>query len=322
MPTFLHTQFKKTFKENIPKSTKILLALSCGQDSLCLLQLLLDSLKIQNHQIHAIYIDHQWKNDSLNHIHHIINLLKTRKVPLTIYQTKTLCISENTARELRYKILIKFARSQTFETIITGHNKDDQAETFLQNLIRGTSLNGINNLKIYKKIHQNIAIFRPLVTFSRTEIEWFCRLFYLPIWSDLTNYNFNLQRNRIRHELIPYIYNYFNPKIYNSLSKFIAICQNDNEYIKEVTLKLYISIMHKRLISINIKKLKKQHISLQEKVIKLFFYYHFQKQVNKKFLDRLLDLNHGKDKDKFFFNRISIYINLGNIYVSNIKRPV
>ena len=304
MNTFLHNKFKFNLRQHVQSGDRILVALSSGQDSLCLLQLLVDCLDGKKCTIHAVYIDHQWKNSSKKHVRHIANIMKFRKLAIAIYQIKQSLFSENKARKIRYKIMILHALKEKYDTIIAGHNANDKIETAISNLFRGTSINGISNLTVYKKVKQQLAIMRPLINFTKTEIAWLCRLFYLPIWSDETNYNLNLKRNRIRHELIPYIQNFFNPSIQNSLLNFIYLCQQDNEYIKESTVKLYIKSRHMKFISLNLEVLDKQHKALQKRVFRLYFYYCFHQQIDNKIAKWILDYNEKKENTTFYFNNI------------------
>lgn len=316
MNTFLHTKFKSNLYKYVNNKSALLIAISSGQDSLCLLKLLTECLNKNINKVEAIYIDHQWKKDSLDHTQHILNLIKAIKIPIAIYQIKELSLSEADARKIRYKILIQHAMKQKCNTIITGHHNNDKIETFIQNLIRGTSLSGITNLAINKKINQKISILRPLINFTRPEITWFCRRFCLPIWSDITNYNLYLKRNRIRYELVPYLQNYFNPNIQETLTHFITLCQQDNEYIKENTLKLYLKNKHKKLISLNLKQLCQQHNILKGRVIRLHFHYHFNKEINKQALHYILNLIHIKKRKIFFFNALIIQYYQGWLYVN------
>ena len=315
MQTFLHKKFLFNITNSIPESSNILLAISSGQDSLCLLKLIDDCFLSKSYNITSIYIDHQWKKDSLYHIKHIINLIQTRNIPLAIYQIKKKSSSEHVARENRYKALIEHAIKEKCTIIITGHNNNDKIETFLQNIIRGTSLNGITNLTLNKKVNSNISIVRPLINFSRSEITWFCRLFYLPIWSDITNYNLHIKRNRIRNELFPYLKNYFNPQIKKNITNFINLCYAENEYIRENTLKLYVKSRHNSIICLNIKKICKQHLILQQRVIKLFFYYHFQKQIKISFAKKIIEIYYINRHTTISFENLSIYYFNNSIYI-------
>ena len=315
MQTFLHKKFFFNIKNSIPEASNILLAISGGQDSLCLLKLIDDCLLLKSYNVTSIYIDHQWKQDSLYHLQHVINLIQTQNIPFAIYQIKRQSSSEHIARENRYKALIEHARKEQCTVIMTGHNNNDRIETFLQNIIRGTSLDGITHLTLNKKVNRNISIVRPLINFSRSEITWFCRLFYLPIWSDITNYNFYIKRNRMRHEIFPYLKNYFNPQIKKNVTNFIKLCCTENEYIKENTLKLYINSRHNSIISLNIKKICRQHLVLRKRVIKLFFYYHFQKQISISFIKKIIDIYYDDKFTTIFFENLSIYYFNNSIYI-------
>ena len=320
MQTFLHKRFYYNLHKHIKERSNLLIAFSSGQDSICLLKLLYDCLNKNIHKIQAIYIDHQWKKSSVNHTQHILNLLLAFKIPITIYQIKLLSLSEAQARKIRYKILIQHALQHKCNTIITGHNNNDQIETFMQNLFRGTSLDSITNLCINKKFNHQISIFRPLINFTRSEITWFCRLFYLPVWSDTTNYNLYMKRNKLRNELFPYLQNTFNPNIQETLTNFIQICEHENEYIKENTIKLYLKNKHQKFICLNLKQLSKQHYVLQKRVVRLYFHYHFHKNINKKTLKYILNLINTNNAKIFFLNGIIIqyyqdwlYTNTNNI---------
>ena len=315
MQTFLHQKFFFNIKDSIQKSSNILLAVSSGQDSLCLLKLIDDCLLMKSCNITGMYVDHQWKKDSLYHTQHIINLIQTRNIPLAIYQIKKQSLSEHVARENRYKALIEHAIKKQCTVIMTGHNNNDIIETFLQNIIRGTSLNGATNLTLNKKVNSTLSIVRPLINFSRSEITWFCRQFSLPTWSDITNYNFHIKRNRIRHEVFPYLENYFNPQVKKNVTNFIKLCYTENEYIKENTLKLYIKSRHSSIISLNIKKISKQHLVLQTRVLKLFFYYHFQKQISINFVKKIISIYCSNQCTTLFFENLTVYYCNNSIYI-------
>lgn len=280
MYTFLHAKFKFTVCQHIGAYQNIAVALSSGQDSLCLLKLLVDCLNTKQQHVSAIYIDHQWKNSSQKHAQHIVNISKFTKLPVAIYQMHNVTMSENEARKTRYKILMQHALQEGCDAIILGHNSDDHTETLVSNFLRGTSLNGIANFTIKKKLNSQLSILRPLIHFSKAEIGWLCRLCCMPVWSDETNYNISLQRSRIRYELLPYIQNFFNPRIKPILKHFSQLCDLENEYMKENTVKLYTKIIHGKLLGINLLYLKKQHEALRRRVLRLYFHYHFNIQLS------------------------------------------
>lgn len=288
MNTFLHKKFRLNLT-SLVNNKKLLIAISGGEDSICLINLIAEYLN--KTKIEAIYVDHQWENDAFIRIKHLINIMQKTMISFCIYQIKTKTLSETKARKLRYKTLFKHAYNQQFKTIITGHNYDDQVETIIYNLIRGTSINGISNLINIKKVNETISISRPFINFTKTEIKWLCKNYFLPIWSDITNYNYKIKRNKLRYELIPYLKNFINPKIDKQLQKFINLYRTDNEYIKQCTIKLYLKSQHKHFIALNINLLNKQHITLKTRVIQLHFFYHFNKIID---IHTIINILHPK----------------------------
>lgn len=275
MHTYLHTKFYETTNKFLKNYsiTSTLISISGGQDSLCLVNLIKDF----NEKYHLlsklsyIYIDHQWKQDSKSQVNHLINTIKKYNKKIIVYQIKEIATSEIQARQLRYKVLIKYAMLNKYSSIITAHTETDKIETFWLQIFKGTSLNGITSLRQKRKINRQIYIYRPLLNFTRSEIHWFCRKFYLPIWSDITNYQYAIRRNRLRNELIPYINKYFSKSIERKLIDFILISNLDNEYIKQNAIKLYLSSRHNTSIALNFSLLKKQHIALQIRTLQIFF---------------------------------------------------
>lgn len=290
--------------------SSILIAISGGQDSIYLIKLI-EILKnnFYFHKVEYIYIDHQWKIDSLKQIEHIINYLIFLKKKLSIYQINKRTLSENNSRIYRYHIILNHAIKNKYQAIITAHTKTDKLETFLLNLIRGTSIEGINSLTLHKQINQQIHLLRPLINENRDNITWYCRQNCLPIWSDTTNYNYKIKRNRIRFELLPYLRKYFNINIENNCNKFLTTCFYDNEYIKQNIIKLYTHIRHNKYIAINILDINKYHISIQTRILQLFFFHNFHILINKNILIKLIKIfNKQYSKKKIKWKYLEFHI--------------
>lgn len=268
--TYIHKEFLKNIN-HLQIHDSLLVAISGGQDSACLIKLIQDYIYLINNRIEYIYIDHQCKKDSQKQAEHLINYIKQQQCCLSIYQIKSTPTSEIEARYMRYQLLLEHAIKNNFSTIITGHTQTDKIETFLQKLIRGTTLNGAVSLKNIRYINVNLQIIRPMIQIKRLDIHWFCRKFFLPIWSDSTNYLLSINRNRLRYELIPYLQQFHKINIEKQINKFIENCHIDNEYIKQNTTKLYLLIKHKTSIAMHTKLLNQQHISIQTRVIQFFF---------------------------------------------------
>nr|QCI06690.1 tRNA Ile-lysidine synthetase [Gayliella sp.] len=295
--------FKKT-NTNL-RIHSILVSISSGQDSICLIRIIEEIKQILNYElkIQYIYIDHQWKDNSQKQVEHIINYLNCYKNHLYIYQIKTICNNETDARNQRYNIILNHAVQKKHNIIITGHNLTDKIETFIQNLLKGTTIDGATNLITCKYTSNDLILWRPLLNISRTEINWFCRNFQLPIWSDQTNYQYKISRNRIRYELIPYLNNYFSINIEKRINSFLKISNTDNDYIKQTTLKLYLYAHHQNLIAINYQVVQIQHFAIKQRMIQLFCYHHFNQILNKNLLYKILhvlSLHYKKNITRIF----------------------
>nr|WCH54679.1 lysidine synthase [Hypnea edeniana] len=276
MNTHIQKKFHQKFHIFVSKHKlqTILIAISGGQDSICLIKLIEDFQENYNKklQIIYIYIDHQWTYYSQQQIKHLINIIKKTKRIFFIYQINRSVNSEMKAREIRYNILVKHSIKYNYKHIITAHTQTDKTETFLQHIIRGTSLNGLTSFNEYRKFNNKIHLYRPLLEFKRTEIKWLCRKLHLPIWSDITNYNYTINRNRLRHELIPYIHKYFNSNIDKKVNDFLINSKMENEYVTQNAIKLYLYSRHKINIALNYNLIYRQHIALQIRTLQVFFF--------------------------------------------------
>nr|YP_009392000.1 tRNA Ile-lysidine synthetase [Periphykon beckeri]ARW60348.1 tRNA Ile-lysidine synthetase [Periphykon beckeri] len=287
----IHCFINKYFIKNI------LLAISGGQDSIYLINTL-EKLKKKEYNnkitISYIYIDHQWKHNSYQQLKHIINYIKLINSNIIVYQIKKVTLSEDECRRYRYNIIIQHSIKYNFQLIITGHNANDKVETFMQNTIKGSSIESLSNLVIKNKIYNRLFILRPLLKLNRTVIYWTCKKFYLPIWSDATNYFYKIQRNRIRQELIPYIQQYIHSNIENNIKLLINNYYYQNEYIKQSVLKLYLKSKHNKRIAINYTIINKQNFILQIKVIQLFCFQNIQTYLESQKITKIMhEINQG-----------------------------
>jgi len=313
----MYANYYKNFKKFIKNFSKIksnpliLITISGGQDSLCLMRLVNNYIS-NNHlliDVHYLYVDHQWTNDSLEHIEHLINYLKYYKYKLFIYQISQLQFTESFARKYRYKIITQHAINYQCNLILTGHNKTDKIETFFLNLLRGTGIHGATSLHLFNKLNQQQYIFRPLLYLNKYYLSWLCKKYYLPIWSDTTNYNYSIKRNRIRYELMKYLQNYFNYDIENHIISFIECLNQDNEYIKQNAIKLYYKNRHTDYIALNYQITKVQNYALKKRLIQLFLYHNLNKIIDQHTILEILKLmnlpKYNKKKIKYFFFQLN-----------------
>ncbi len=124
---------------------------------------------------------------------------------------------EANARQQRYAFLEKAAKRCGARYVATAHTKDDQVETILQRIFRGSSLRGLAGIPIQRKLRDGITLMRPLLQVSRSELQEFLSELDQPYRVDQSNFSPQFTRNRVRHELIPLIQDIFSKTIANGV---------------------------------------------------------------------------------------------------------
>jgi tRNA(Ile)-lysidine synthase len=163
---------------------------------------------------------------------------------------------EDFYRQQRYQFLDKVAEDYNAQKIALGHNIQDQAETVLLNLLRGSGLGGLKGILPMREG----KFIRPLIEVSRPEIIAFLSEAGISYCHDSSNQSNIYLRNKIRTELIPYLKEKFNPRIEESLAQMAEILRQDDEYIRnsvqEALKSTYIQNQSNRIISLNIEYIK------------------------------------------------------------------
>ncbi|MEH2153120.1 tRNA lysidine(34) synthetase TilS [Nostoc sp.] len=238
--TALHAKIHRTIRSRhlFERNQRLLIAVSGGQDSLCLIKLLLDLQSKWGWHLGIAHCDHRWRSDSEANANHVEKLARTWGISFYLETANKLINSEATARDWRYQALSAIAQANNYQYIVTGHTASDRAETLLYNLIRGTGADGLQALTWQRPLTTDIMLVRPLLEITRIQTEQFCQEFKLPIWEDSTNQDLQYARNRIRQELIPYLRDNFNPKVESALAQTAELLQAEVEYLEKATQEL------------------------------------------------------------------------------------
>ena len=190
-----------------PADGKVMLAISGGADSSALLHVLA-ALRLD---IHCAHINHQLRTDEAQRDEDFVieqcQKLKvpviTRKIDVRDYAKKSKLSIETAARNMRIDKLVEIAKSQNCACIATAHHKNDNAETIIDRLIRGTGLRGLCGIWPAKKFNDGITFIRPLLCATRDEIVQYLNSRNIKWCTDRTNTDFAYRRNFIRHRLLP-----------------------------------------------------------------------------------------------------------------------
>ena len=238
--TPLHAKIHRTMRSRhlFERNQRLLIAVSGGQDSLCLIKLLLDLQSKWGWDLGIAHCDHRWRSDSEANAHHVENLAKTWDISFYLETANEPINSEAAARDWRYQALSAIAHANNYQYIVTGHTASDRAETLLYNLIRGTGADGLQALTWQRPLTTGIMLVRPLLEITRSQTQQFCQEFKLPIWEDSTNQDLQYARNRIRQEFIPYLRENFNPQVESALAQTAELLQAEVEYLEKAAQQL------------------------------------------------------------------------------------
>ena len=233
----------------------LVVGVSGGADSVCLLHLLNRMKSEFGVELHVAHLNHGLRGaESEGDAEYVGHLAKQLGLEATIekrdvkgYQERNRCSLEEAAREVRYAFLTEVAQSLGAKAIAVGHTADDQAETILMHLIRGTGLSGLRGMQPLSTWRSptgtELTLLRPLLAVSREETNAYCAALNLPTRFDSSNILPSYLRNRIRSELIPLLQSY-NPNIKSALIHTANIIAADLDYIMGQVSPLWGSVVH------------------------------------------------------------------------------
>lgn len=254
-------KFKETIKSHnlIQIGDKILIGVSGGPDSLTLLLGLFNLKSKLGLTLHIAHLDHRLRKSSGADALFVTKLAKRLNIPVTIKQIDPKLLNkkgslEEICRDARLDFFIKTAKKIKADKVALGHNLDDQAETVLMRLLRGTGLSGLTGISLQRKI-RGVTFIRPLLETPRYEIDRYLKRRGIEPRIDSTNKEDLFLRNKIRHNLIPLLKNKYNQNIVNVLANLAQSVSYDYEYLDRLARRsLKGNMMH-----LNIKKILKLH---------------------------------------------------------------
>ncbi len=229
MTDFL-TKLKSGYQEFNIENSSILLAVSGGPDSIALLS---GSVAIQNDlgiQITAAHLNHSLRGTTSDEdAHWLEKTCDNLKVPLVqekqdiqqFAKSEQIGIEE-AARKARYRFLQKTAKDRSCTFLAVAHTANDQTETVLHHIIRGTGISGLQGIPSWRKLDDDLTLIRPMLSISRKSVENYLSEVGQEFRIDATNEDSQWTRNRIRNELLPQLRKDFNPKIDEALLRLAS----------------------------------------------------------------------------------------------------
>ncbi|HCL80801.1 MAG TPA: tRNA lysidine(34) synthetase TilS [Nitrospiraceae bacterium] len=231
----------------------VLVGLSGGPDSVCLLTIL-HRLNEPGVALSAAYIDHGLRPhetpDEIEFCAGICNSMNiefiTRHIDVKSYAKEKGLSKQEAARELRYDALCGMAAEKGANKIALGHNADDQAETVIMRLLRGSGPSGLSGIPPVRILgNRQSSVIRPLLETERIEIETFLGNEGLGFVVDSSNLGHEYLRNRIRHTVIPSIKN-INKDFIHTLSRTSDIFRDEERYFDLLTTKTLMKLISRK----------------------------------------------------------------------------
>jgi len=271
VPNLIKKVQNTIFKNNLfERGAKIILAVSGGPDSVCLLDIFSHLQKKYSLELIVAHVNYNLRgSDSLKDEKFVQKLAEKYGMGIfvlhfnnveTRYSTslrkrKQENISENNLRNIRYDFFEKLRTENNFDYIAVAHNANDQVETFLMRIIRGSGTNGLTAMKF-----KNNFLIRPLLSTSRIEILEYLKKNNLSHRTDRTNQENTFFRNKIRNNFIPFIEKNFNPRVKETIFDSLVSISEDSDFLEKTA--------QNNFKNLTIKKLEKLHPAILRRVIR------------------------------------------------------
>ena len=308
----------------INNGEKIVVAVSGGPDSICLLNILNNIKDKLNIKIVVAHVNHQLREEANEETEYVKNFCKKLNIECYIKKVDILEISkkkkigtEEAGRKERYNFFDEVFSKTKSDRIATAHNLNDNAETVLMNIIRGSGLSGlkgIEKVRDYKYI-------RPLIEISRKEIEEYCKENKLEPKYDKSNKENIYTRNKIRNILIPLLEKEFNPNIVKSISKLSELAKLYNEYFNNIIKSEYNRIKleeNNNEIILNLKEFNKLNNVIKSRLIiyTITRIFGSSQGIEKIHIDDIIKLCGNNIGNKYLIpnKKIKIYVKKGKVF--------
>jgi tRNA(Ile)-lysidine synthase len=259
--------------EMIGSGHRVIIAVSGGPDSVCLLEILLRLRETLNVSFIVAHLDHGLRpGEDERETEFVETLARRFGIPYAcerasqLANTRGTCLEER-AREIRYRFFEGVLDKYHAQRLALGHNKNDQAETVVMNMLRGTGSAGLSGMP---PVRDNRYI-RPLIRITRGEIVTYLREKGLSYMTDSSNLEKRYLRNRIRLELMPILLTY-QPRFIDHLVDLAFLCREENQFMEREAEKwlheMIILAPEEQSLNISIDALKGLPVPLQYRVIR------------------------------------------------------
>ena len=256
----------------IENGEKVVLAVSGGPDSICMLDILNDIKNDEtidiNFEIVVAHVNHMIRKEAEEDEKYVKKYCEEKQIE---FYSKSIDVQkmannnkigvEEAGRKARYDFFDEILERTNAQKIAIAHNKNDKVETVLMHILRGSGINGLKGIEAERGKY-----IRPLIECERNEIEEYCSKKNLQPRIDKTNFENEYTRNKVRNLLIPYIQKEFNPNLIQTIDRLSNLVAEEENYMDKQVANVYKELLiseKEKEIQLDLKT-----FNIQEKVIK------------------------------------------------------
>jgi len=270
-------------RRQLRQEDTVVVAVSGGIDSVALAHLMKDAANEIGFQMVVCHVDHQLRGEeSIQDAEFVQQLAaalsvtcQVERVDVSVFRKEHRVTLQVAARELRYFALQKVADANGTKWVALAHNADDQAETMMLKLLRGTSPHGLASMRRVS-YRDNVRLWRPLLNETRDAIERYIQEHQLPFREDASNLSMKYKRNQLRHHLLPILREEYNPNIVRNFGQLADLLQAEDDFIDGEAKKLFqaaCTILGEQAVLVRQSSVLNAPIALQRRVVTLILYY-------------------------------------------------
>ena len=258
----------KSILKKYKNNNTFVVAVSGGSDSLALVSIIKNLMQENKYKFFFAIVDHNLRKNSATEALGVKRLLSKYDINLTILKNKKKIdknIQKN-AREIRYNLLEKFCKKKKAKSLIVAHHQDDQVETFLMRLSRGSGVEGLSSMNEIATLKQGTSLIRPLLDFKKNELISITKHTFNKFFKDPSNTNRKFLRTNIRElkkNLEKKGINF--EKIVRSIKNIASTKEAINFYV-ERSIKKYITFKGKLTI-LNLEKFRQEPKEIKFKIV-------------------------------------------------------
>jgi tRNA(Ile)-lysidine synthase len=276
----LNTIIKESIEKNGLYGKKMTIAVSGGADSIALLYSIVPEIKNNKIEIFGAHLNHGLRGKESDEDENFVTFtfkklklpLEVKKIDISKEVLKQKTSLENAGRNARHDFLYDVSQKYSTDLTALGHTFDDQAETILLNLIRGSGLNGISGMKeLSTRIlnDKKLYIYRPFLHTSKMKLEDYLKKENLAFNFDSTNNETDYRRNALRIKVFPILEKY-NPKVKRNINRLAETVAKDLDFIETQLIHSWnkTAVLKDNMVSINTTDLLKLHPSISLRLLK------------------------------------------------------